>query len=146
MRTIATTTVPSGIDRRGPRSHSFGAALVALFVALVAITATVVISWQGSTSHRAPAVTRVVGPDTFVGSVYDEQVPAAANPLRAGTVYREQVPGDGPLGNQANGVKGLDDDSALLSGIGTGGNQANGVKGLDDDSAAVMAGRPGAPK
>lgn len=129
-------TAPVSLDAREHEGRSFPLALVALVVTLVAVTGICIYTWQSSSGGHVPSLTRVVGPGTFVRSVYDEQVPAAAAPLTDGSVFREQVPAEA-RGNTANGVKGLDDDSARLS---RGGNKANGVQGLDDDSAALTAG------
>ena len=90
MSTLHTT--PASLESRRREERSFPFALVALMVTLATATGVTVLTWQPWAGSQAPSLTRVVGPETFVQSVYDEQVPAAAAPLSGGSVFREQVP------------------------------------------------------
>jgi hypothetical protein len=139
MKTISTHTVPAGVHQPAPREHRATYALIALLVVVAAVTvATVVASpWSG---HSKSAPTRFLGRGAVVGTVHTNHAPRAAQPLKTGSVYQEQVPAAAqadalsPTGNDSNGVQGLNDDSARLSRTG---NDSNGVKGLNDDSAQL---------
>ena len=135
MKTISTHTVPAGAHRVSDRDHRFTVALIVFLVAVAAATAAMVMTSPWSTGHSHPLI-RNVGPGTFAGNMYNQQVPAAADPLQPGNVYQQQVPSFQPFSGDAAAIRALNDDSARLSRTG---NEANGVKGLDDDSAALTA-------
>ena len=94
---LTTASVPRTDDRR-----TSSRALLILLIALVAMTVAVV-AWQLRTTSSATApstqVSDVEGPPAAYrpgGSVYQQQVPAAADPGAAirsgGSVYEQQVP------------------------------------------------------
>lgn len=78
MTAVRTTSASPHVESSRRDGSSFQLGLAALLFVLAAITAVTVSGWQSSSGPQSPTLSRVVGPDTFVDSVYHQQVPAAA--------------------------------------------------------------------